>query len=135
MKYLKTFETSIFSNNVNYPQVYKPNNINPYIQSLLDKFKFKLDDYIKINKEDIQFKYNANIIKNKIYIIKEIDLDNYKARYTIYELTREIYYNPVFNYSGKEKDLMYIKEDQIILATPEEIEKYIISLNLNKFNL
>ena len=135
MKYIKAYETSVFSDNVSYPQVYKPRNINSYIQSLLDKFKFKLDDYVKIKNEDVEKWQNKNIKAGDIYIIKEVDLDNYKARYTIYKLTKDIYYNPIFNYSGKEKELIYVREDNLTLATPEEAERFIISIDTNKFNI
>jgi hypothetical protein len=128
MKHIKTFETIIYSNDVNYEQVYKPKNINNYFLSVLNSFKFKLDDYVKIDENDIKFKYNENVIDDGvhvIYVIKAIDIIK-PFKYNIFKINEEINFN---------EDGLWVYEENINLATEEEVENYYVKLDAYKYNL
>lgn len=64
-------ERKVYSNDVEYKQVFKPNNITEYDKSTLNSLKFKLDDIVKLKDKQ----YNS-WVDDKYFIIKCIDLDN-----------------------------------------------------------
>ena len=64
-------ERKVYSIDVEYKQVFKPNNITEYDKSTLNSLKFKLDDIVKLKDKQ----YNS-WVDDKYFIIKCIDLDN-----------------------------------------------------------
>lgn len=88
--------------------------------------KFNINDPVKIIND------NSNII----YIVNGYDFDRTEERTILIRNTcRLIRYEDKGEMANKEGFYSWIKEDELRLATPKEIEDYKIQLDSKKYNL
>lgn len=84
--------------------------------------KFKIDDTVRLKIDNT----------NTIYIIDGYDYD---VSTNIKDVCRVKEYINKDKLANKEGFYSWIKEDKLRLATPEEIEKYMIEHSVKKYNL
>jgi len=119
-------ERKVFSEDVEYQQVFKPSKITDYDKSTLNKLEFKLDDIVKLKDHN----YNP-WIDDKFFIIKCIDLDNPLYQFRLLKVFLDSDNNIISKFN--DEDDIWVPDYKIKKVSDEEF-KNAISEGYEKFN-
>ena len=127
MKTIKNFndfitERKVYSEDVEYKQVFKPSNITAYDKVILNSLKFKLDDIVKLRDKQ----YNP-WIDDKYFIIKCIDLDNPKFEYRLLKVILDENNNIISKFDD-ENDI-WIADYKIEKVSDEEFQNAVADVS------